>query len=82
DTIEWNAPLQLNDFYTRLALLKEKNKALQYGETFILPSNNDNQIMAYLRRKDEDVVLVLLNVSPDNRIKVAVSHDWLTGIFK
>ncbi|MFX9915820.1 alpha-glucosidase C-terminal domain-containing protein, partial [Acinetobacter baumannii] len=45
-------------------------------------SNNDNQIMAYLRRKDEDVVLVLLNVSPDNRIKVAVSHDWLTGIFK
>ncbi|MFX7507280.1 alpha-glucosidase C-terminal domain-containing protein, partial [Acinetobacter baumannii] len=38
--------------------------------------------MAYLRRKDEDVVLVLLNVSPDNRIKVAVSHDWLTGTFK
>lgn len=82
DTIAWNAPLQLNDFYTRLALLKEKNKALQYGETFILPSPNDNQIMAYLRRKDEDVVLVLLNVSADNRIKVAVSHDWLTGTFK
>lgn len=82
DTIAWNEPLQLHDFYTRLALLKEKNKALQHGETFILPSNNDNQIMAYLRKKDDDVVLVILNVSTDNRIKINVSHDWLTGTFK
>jgi glycosidase len=82
DTIEWNEPLEMEGFYTALLSLRKRNKALTGGETFILPSQYDNQLMAYLRKQDEDVVLVILNVSAQDRLKVDVEHEWLHGNFK
>lgn len=81
DLIEWNDPLQLPGFYQTLLSLRKRNKAITEGETFILPSHAGNELMTFIRRKDDDCVLVLLNVSNDNRIKVDVTHDWLQGKF-
>ena len=79
DVIEWNSPLQLEKFYFALSILHKSN-AVAKGETFILPTNNEN-IFAYLRRNDNDVVIVILNLGKQDRVKVLVENDWLRGNF-
>jgi glycosidase len=81
DLIEWNDPLQLQDFYTASLQLRKRSKAISEGETYILPTAYDGQLMAYLRKKNEEVVLVLLNVSDQDRLHITVENDWLTGSF-
>ena len=81
DLIEWNEPLQLTDFYQTLLQLRKSNTAISEGETFILPSEYDGQLMAFLRRKEDKVVLVLLNLSNQDRLKITVENNWLTGSF-
>ncbi|KAI9449618.1 glycoside hydrolase superfamily [Russula earlei] len=80
DLIEWHEPLQLQSFYTILLQL-HKTPAIAIGETFILPSDNPH-VMIYLRRKDNNVVLVILNLSGDERVKCTVTHEWLPGIYR
>ncbi len=82
DCIEWNEPLLLNDFYTTLLHHRKQSRAIREGETFLLPAQKGDQLMAYLRKKDEEVVLVLLNLSNDDRVTICVEHDWLTGTFR
>lgn len=81
DQITWKQPPELEDFYRCLLQLRSNNAAVSVGETFILPSHHDNQLMAYIKRKGEQVVLVLLNVSAEERIGITVNHLWLTGLF-
>lgn len=80
DLIEWKENLALHDFY-KVLLHLHKNKAIADGETFILPTNHDG-LMAFIKRKDEDVVLVLLNLSAENKVQISVQHEWLKGNFK
>lgn len=82
DTLQWNEPPQLHEFYQQLLLLRKRSRALQSGETFVLPSTHDNELMAYLRRSGEDVVLVLLNLSGNDRLGITVNHEWLQGNFR
>lgn len=82
DAIQWNQPPLLHDFYRTLLNLRKSNTALSGGETFILPSTNSNELMAFLRRGDKDVVLVLLNLSAHDRIRIEINHEWLSGNFR
>jgi glycosidase len=82
DAVVWNDPLQLHAFYQQLLLLRKRSPALQHGETFILPSEYDNELMAFIRRGGEDVVLVLLNLSGKDRLRINVNHEWLSGTFR
>jgi glycosidase len=82
DLIEWEGKNSLHEFYKTLALLRKTNEAISIGESFILPSNHDNELMAYLRRRGENIVLVLLNVSLKNKLNIHVHHDWLSGKFR
>ncbi len=81
DQIEWNEPAPLADFYATLLRLRKRNKAITEGETFVLPSAHDGQLMAFVRRKDQEVVLVLLNLSNMERVKIEVAHPWIKGNF-
>ena len=82
DLIAWNGAPLLHEFYKALIDLRKNNEAISEGETFILPSPNDNEVLAFLRRKGDQLVLVLLNVSQQNRIVFQVDHEWLKGTFK
>ena len=82
DPIQWNHPPQLEGFYAGLLALRKRNNAITNGETFILPTDNGRQLMAYLRRKENNCVLVILNLSKDIRAKIDVEHPWLQGKFK
>ena len=78
DLIEWQSTPVLGSFYQALLHLRKHSAAITDGETFILPSEH-NQLMCYFRRKNSEVVLVLLNLSDKEKATVTVEHDWLKG---
>ncbi|TDO28359.1 alpha-amylase family glycosyl hydrolase [Sediminibacterium goheungense] len=81
DLIEWNAEPQLHGFYQRLLQLRKNNFAITRGETFILPTDA-LPVMAYFRKFEAEVVLVLLNLSNKEKVTVQVNHNWLPGKFR
>jgi glycosidase len=50
------------------------------GATFNLPSS-DHNVMAYIRHHEDQVVLVVLNVSNEH-CTIQCNHDLLKGTFK
>jgi len=80
DPIDWQKQVLLNDFYKNLFSLR-KLKAINNGETFILPSGH-LKVMAYLRKFETEIVLVILNLSNENKTKFQIDHQWLDGNFK
>ncbi|MFY8128103.1 MAG: alpha-amylase family glycosyl hydrolase [Chitinophagaceae bacterium] len=80
DEIEWkNDDLPLEKFYTTLSHLHQ-SKAICLGETFNLPTPQD-YVMAFLRKFEDEVVLVVLNLSNHDRVHLVVKHNWLHGTF-
>jgi glycosidase len=81
DLIDWNRPLEMETFFEQLLALRKTNAALKGGETFVLPSNHSNELLAFLRKNGNDTVLVILNLSQKNSLKMQVHHGWLEGSF-
>jgi glycosidase len=82
DALDWNLPCMMEPFFKSLLSLRKSNKALSYGETFILPSNHSDELMGYIRKYGQQVVLILLNLSDKNALKISVDHPWLNGSFE
>ena len=82
DPIQWNQPLEMARFYETLLSFRKSNLAIMEGETFILPtSEHANRLIAFIRKKGKDCVLVLLNISKDDRIQIEIDNPWLNGTF-
>lgn len=81
DLIEWQSTPALTSFYQSLLQLRKQCSAITEGETFILPSEHD-QLICYFRRKNNDVVLVILNLSDQYKATLTVEHDWLKGHYQ
>lgn len=82
DLIDWKHPPLLHEFYRKLLFLRKSNSAISRGETFILPSKHDDQLMSFFRRDKEKVVLVLLNLSNMGRVRIEVENEWIIGTFR
>ena len=80
DEIEWKPDALLGNFYKTLLALHKTN-VVSDGEIFNLPVNN-NYVMAFVKKKDDEVLLVLLNFSSDEKIKIKIEHDWIAGKFE
>lgn len=69
DPIPWNGTYGLNDFYKTLFKLKMANPALSAGDnssqTYFIHTSADDKILSYLRKKENNEVLVLLNMSKE-----------------
>ncbi|PWT72887.1 MAG: 1,4-alpha-glucan branching protein [Bacteroidetes bacterium] len=67
DAIDWNVARTLESFFKTLLALRRRNKALSAGEgaknTVKLKTNSDENLLAFIRKKDEAMVLVILNLS-------------------
>jgi len=85
DTIDWTEKFELHDFYKTLLKLRKENPALRAGDeesiTVILHTNCENNILAYLRKNDEQEVLVLLNFS-SQLVEFSIIDEKLRGNFK
>jgi glycosidase len=66
DTIDWKQH-EMEDIYTKLIKLKNENKALWNGEAgspaYFINTSNPKQIFTFKRIKDDNTVLVMMNLS-------------------
>jgi len=79
DVIQWNEKPLLHDFYKTLIAFHKTN-AITIGETFILPTQT-NHTIAFIRMHQQEIVLVLLNLSNKNRVQINVEHESLANKF-
>ncbi len=80
DLIEWVEEPALHHFYKTLSDCRKHYSALINGATYILPTNS-NGAMAYLRHDDNNIILILLNLTHEIQ-KTAFSHELIMGRFK
>ena len=84
DFIDWDDyPLEV--FYTQLDKLKKENVALSAGsaggEMIKVASDNDKNIYSFLRKKDNNTVFVILNLSSIEQ-KTTLKGNSYTGDYK
>jgi glycosidase len=85
DEIPWTDNCVLENFYKILLRLHSQHPALHAGDpavqTFRIKTN-DKDVFAFLRKKEEREVLVMLNLSPENKMYVDVMDEKITSLFK
>jgi len=84
DTIEWKDELSMEPFYKSLLKIRKKNPALsaaEDAECFFINTSADQQVLAFLRRKAVNEVVVLLNLSAVN-IEGQITDKQVAGKFK
>lgn len=83
DEIAWTGKDQLHDFYKALLNLHSNNPALYAGDaksvTQRLKTTDDHHVFAYLRRKGNHEVIVILNLSNEH---VQFSVEGIHGRFQ
>jgi len=83
DPIDWGN-IDYNEFYTQLFNLKQSNQALlngdRGGQMQRLSTSADEAVYAFIRQKNEDKVLVILNLSPE-QVSVRISDADLAGTY-
>jgi glycosidase len=86
DHIEWSHKIELHNFYKTLLTLHKNNASLHAGvndtETTILLTTADDNVFAYLRKRGEKQVMVLLNLSSTDKLKFEVLDNVITGKFR
>ncbi|MGG9971779.1 alpha-amylase family glycosyl hydrolase [Ferruginibacter sp. SUN002] len=84
DVIEWTGKFEMEDFYKTLLSIHKNNPALRAGDpavtTYILQSNADNNVLAFLRKNGNNEVLVLLNLSKE-KVDCTINDAHLSGTF-
>lgn len=84
DEISWNE-IALQGFYTRLMQINHNNEALwngvHGGETNIITTGDDKRVIAYHREKNGDSVLVILNMSSEER-SVNLDGQGIAGFYE
>ena len=78
DTIKWDT-CRMTGFYKKLIILKKANPALYNGDAggkmTLIKTGKDNRIFAYYREKDQNRVVVFLNLS---KKKIAFKPEIIT----
>lgn len=80
DHIDWDGQVELHDFYKALLALRKVNKALQQDASMLLLKPKQENILSYLCRRDNDRVLVILNLSTESR-DVELDHPAIAATY-
>lgn len=82
DVIEWTKHCELQDFYQKLFQLRQQHPALDArSEVFRLHTSGDHSVFSYLRKKENDEVIVLLNLS-SHPVRFDLLERWVEGSFR
>lgn len=84
DEIDWNENIALHDFYKRLLLMHKQHPALNVlqTETIILSIATHDYVFGFVRKNEDRKVLVLLNLSANNKVKFEIENVQISGKFK
>ncbi|HAN17417.1 MAG TPA: alpha-amylase [Bacteroidales bacterium] len=84
DTVDWNINCDLDELYTALLKLKKENKALWNGEfggmLTRIATTADDKIFAFIREKDENRIITIVNLSPE-KVDFSITENLSTDSF-
>jgi glycosidase len=72
----------LHNFYKTLFSIRAQNEAVVLGQPQMLHTPYSNSIIGFIKKHQNNVVLVLLNISDHNRLAFEISHPLLEGNFQ
>ncbi len=70
-----NSPTSLAPLFTLLNHIRHAHKALQTDETLRFHTINNEQLLCYSKRSEQDVILCVVNLDPDNVQSAFTSLD-------
>lgn len=83
DALEWpTLTPSLHNFYKTLFSFRAQNEAVVLGQPQMLHTPYSNCIIGFIKKHQNNVVLVLLNISDHNRLAFEISHPLLEGNFQ
>ncbi len=86
DEIGWTGKYELHNFYKTLLHLRKSNPALRCGNpdshAIRILTNAGHFVLAFLRKKDERQVLVLINLSGDDKSLLRLSDNAASGRYR
>ena len=85
DELAWSQQTKeptLHGFYKSLLSLRAQNDAVVFGQNQMLQTPYPNSIIGFIKKHQNNVVLVLLNISEHNRLAFEISHPLLSGTFE
>ena len=85
DELAWSLQTKqpaLHGFYKSLLSLRAQNDAVVFGQNQMLQTPYPNSIIGFIKKHQNNVVLVLLNISEHNRLAFEISHPLLSGTFE
>ena len=71
----------LHAFYKAIFNLRAQNDAV-FGQLQMLQTPYPNRIIGFIKKHQNNIVLVLLNISEHNRLAFEISHPLLKGNFE
>ncbi len=80
DFIDWEGEVELHGFYESMLHLRKINMALEENASVLLLKPGHPEVLAYLCRRQNDRVLVLLNFS-EERADFSIDHPALPGTY-
>jgi hypothetical protein len=78
DFIDWDGNVELHGFYKTLLTIRKKNKALQESASVLLLQTGAEKVLAYLCRRQQDKVLVLMNLGKE-AVHFNINHPAIAG---
>jgi alpha-amylase len=85
DPINWTANFGLHNFYRALLNLHSQHPALRTADgqvtTYFISTTEKEQVFSFLRKSGEHELLVVLNLSPNDRLPVRFNEEMINGSY-
>ncbi len=81
DHIDWEGKVEMHDFYKSLLSLRKKNLGLQESASVLLLKTTHKDVLAYLCRRQQDKVLVMINFSKESA-SFTIDHPAIAGHYR
>jgi glycosidase len=82
DQIDWSDEPALHEFYQTLLQARDQSNALKYGSIEMLQTSEDDKVLAFIRKHELREVLVLINLSGAEKLKLKLQHESFHGSFE
>ncbi|HET9057970.1 MAG TPA: alpha-amylase family glycosyl hydrolase [Chitinophagaceae bacterium] len=86
DSIEWTGNFELHEFYKTLLNLHKNHPAVRGGDvkvaTYKLHTSHDHNVFAYLRKREEKEIIVILNLSAEPINHLIIHEAIIEGNYR
>ena len=80
DNLDWNNGIKLENFYSKLSSI-HKIILNEEANFEFLPSNQNQSILAFLKKSNTELLLIILNLSKLDKVNFQINHTLISGTF-